>query len=433
GDTAIVGANLDDDAGSESGSAYVFSSTGLLLSIPTAIPAAEGEAVDVDVDFTNGGQSIAATAFSVDYGQGCLDFDDVDADPDDDIPDAIDVQVPADFDVYAYHELGDEDGEIDVSIFDFNLPIATLADGTLLSATFTATCSPDPGATITVPVVFSTDPPASFSDDLAQDVDGSTSGGSVTIYPGPRGDCNSSDYVAVADVVAVGHEIFDDDGTFWVDVPGGTYLGSPVGCDANADTEVNAGDVSCTILLIFGGTCGGGSRLAELPPAVLRVDGTPRLQPGRSLDTPALRIPVRFEGHGRRVSSLAFSLDLEPRLLRFDPADYDRDGVPDAVRFPKPGPSWTEVRFDRRDRDGELDVLLSLEPGATFEDGVLLEIVVEPVRRGHVGRALRFSSSPAASFGSVDGESVPGRTVVDSRLTPRPTGSPPTTTLFPIH
>ncbi len=381
----------------------------LVLAIDDDIPAAEGATVDVDVDFTSGGQSIAATTFSVDYDQSCLDFDESDADPVDGIPDAIDVQVPADFSVAAFHDLGDDDGEIDVSIVDFSPPISALPDGPLLSVTFTATCSPVPGTTITAPVVFSTDPAASFSDDLAQDVDGGTSGGSVVIYPGPRGDCNGSGEVAAADLVADGLEIFDGDGSFWLDVPGGTFPGSPVGCDANADTEVDAGDVSCTILLIFGGTCGGGgSRLALRPPPVLRIDGTPRVQPGRPV-----RIPVRFESHGHQVSSLAFSLDLEPRRLRFDPADRDRDGVPDAVRFPARAPTLTAVRFDRRDRDGELDVLLSLDPGATFEDGVLFEIEVEPVRRGRVGKALRFSSAPQASFGNLNGDSVTGRTVVD--------------------
>ncbi len=389
----------------------VGSSTGPLLTIPTAIPAAESEAVAVDVDFASGAQSIAATAFSVDYDQSCLDFDESDADPVDGIPDAIDVRVPADFGVTVFHNLGDGDGEIDVSIFDFTPPISTLPDGTLISVTFTATCSPDLGATITAPVVFSTDPEASFSDEFAQDVDGVTVDGSVVIYPGPRGDCNGNGEITVADLVADGLEIFDGDGSFWVDAPGGTFLGSPVGCDANADTDVDAGDVSCTILLIFGGTCGGGgSRMAQRPPAMLRIDGTPRFQPRRPL-----RIPVRFESYGHQVSSLAFSLNLDSRRLRFDPADRDRDGVPDAVRLPKPAPFLTAVRFDRRDRDGEIDVLLSLEPGATFEDGVLLVIEFEPVRRGRVGKALRFSSAPEASFGNGHGESVPGRTVVGGK------------------
>ena len=397
------------------GSHNAFEIEDLVLSIAADTPAAEGGTVDVDIDFMSGGLSIAATAFSVDYDQTCLDFDDTDADPVDGIPDAIELHVPADFSLAVFHDLGDDDGEIDVSMVDFNSPISALPDGPLLTATFTATCSPALGATITAPVVFSTDPEASFSDDLAQDVEGGTSGGSVKIYPGPRGDCNGSGDVSAADLVADGLEIFDDDGSFWVDVPGGTFPGSPVGCDANADTEVEAADVSCTILLIFGGTCGGGgSRPALRPPAVLRIDGTPRLQPGKTI-----RIPVRFESHGHQVSSLAFSLDLEPLRLRFDPADRDRDGVPDAVRFPAGAPTLTAVRFDRRDKDGELDVLLSLDPGETFEDSVLLEIELEPVRRGRVAKALRFSSTPAASFGGVDGESVPGRTVVDRKVRPQ--------------
>lgn len=377
------------------------------LAIASDIPAAESETVDVGIDFTSGGRGVAATAFSIDYDESCLDFDDTDADPIDGIPDAIDLQVPADFNVTVFHDLGDEDGEIDVSIVDFTPPVATLPDGPLITATFTAACSPAPGATITAPVAFSADPSPSFAGNLAGDIAGGAVDGSVTIHPGPRGDCNGNGELAAADLVAVGLEIFDGDGAFWADVPGGAFDGSLVGCDANADTAVDAGDVSCAVLRIFGDTCSSSSRLAWRPPAVLRIDGTPRFKPGKPL-----HVPVRFESRGHGVSSLAFSLDLETRHLRFDPADFDRNGVPDSVRFPTGAPALTAVRFDRDDRDGELDVMLALAPGSTFEDGLLLEIELVPVRRGRAGKALRFSDTPEASFGGLGGESVPGQTVL---------------------
>jgi hypothetical protein len=41
-------------------------------------------------------------------------------------------------------------------------------------------------------------------------------------------------------------------------VTDGSFVGHPLGCDANQDAIVDAGDVSCTTLLIFEGpgVCG---------------------------------------------------------------------------------------------------------------------------------------------------------------------------------
>ncbi|MEM7354531.1 MAG: kelch repeat-containing protein, partial [Acidobacteriota bacterium] len=377
------------------------------LTIADDIPAAEGEQVDVNIDFTAGSVGIAATTFSVDYDQACLDFDDTDANPVDGLPDAIEILVPGDFSVTVFHDLGDDDGEIDIAIADFNPPIATLPDGPLVRITFTTTCSPALGSTISTPVVFSADPAATFSDDLAQDVPGTTTDGSVRIYPGPRGDCNGNGLVTAADLVAAGLEIFDGDGSLWVDAPGGTFVGSPVGCDANADTHIDAGDVSCTIRLIFGGTCGGGNFSAGTA-SELRIDGSPIFQTGETI-----RIPVRLHSHGVAISSLAFSLDFDPVYLRFVAGDQDQDGMPDAVHLAGLAPDLTSVQFDHRDGDGEIDFLLSLTDGSTFPDGVLVEIELRALRRGRLSSALRFSDAPPASFGTLSGASAPGQTLIE--------------------
>ncbi len=387
------------------------------LSIATAIPAAEDETVGAGIDLAASGSSIAATTFSIDYDQGCLFFDDTDFDPLDGIPDDLEVQVPAGFTVTVFHDDGDSDGELDVSIADLAPPIGTLPNGTLVTATFTATCNPEVGTNIDAPVLFSTDPAATFSDDLGQDVDGSASGGSVRIHPGPRGDCNATGEVAAADLIALTLEIFDGDGDFWGDVPGGTFLGSPVGCDANADTEVTAGDVSCTILLVFGGSCGGGAArgwpaMATWRGPELAIDGSPRLEPGSVIE-----VPVRLAGHGQGISGVAFSLDLD-RGLRFDATDSDRDGIPDAVRFPAGTPMLAQVTFDSRDSDGEVDVALATEPGTALADGVLMVLELEVRRPARLGKSLRFSQAPAASFGDLAGRGVPGRASVTWK--PRP-------------
>ena len=53
-------------------------------------------------------------------------------------------------------------------------------------------------------------------------------------------------------------EIFDGDGAAAVDAPGGTFGGDVYGCDANVDDIIDAGDISCAILIIFNGqgACG---------------------------------------------------------------------------------------------------------------------------------------------------------------------------------
>lgn len=65
-----------------------------------------------------------------------------------------------------------------------------------------------------------------------------------------RGDCNGNKRLEAGDLSAIVFEIFDSDGNFWLDVPKGAFVGS-YGCDANQDTRVDAGDLSCTARLIF--------------------------------------------------------------------------------------------------------------------------------------------------------------------------------------
>ena len=379
------------------------------LSVAALIPGAELETVDVDVDLTTNGNSIAATTFSFDYDETCLSFDDTDGDADN-IPDDLAFNLPAGFSVTAFHDLGDSDGEIDVSITDLAPPIGVLLDGAILTVTFTSTCSPAVSTTIVAPVGFSSDPAATFSDDLAVDVDGTTTDGSVEIWPGPRGDCNSTGALSAADLIADALEIFDDDGTFWADVVGSTYVGSPVGCDANDDTVVDAGDISCTILLIFGGDCGTGSRGA------FDAVSSPVLGLGRAYEDKdgRLWIPVKFDAGNHGISSIAFSLNLANRGLAFNPFDGDGNGLPDSVRFPGARPDLVDVRYNARDRRGELDLTVATFDG-TLGEGVLLEVAVEPKRHNRLSRPARFSRSPAASFGDLFGRAVTGDTVNASR------------------
>jgi len=49
-----------------------------------------------------------------------------------------------------------------------------------------------------------------------------------------------------------------EDGSLPENASGGTFPGFGFGCDANSDSGIDAGDISCTVLIIFEGqeSCG---------------------------------------------------------------------------------------------------------------------------------------------------------------------------------
>ncbi len=95
----------------------------------------------------------------------------------------------------------------------------------------------------------------------------------------------------------------------------------------------------------------------------------------------------------------------------FDDRDGDGDGLPDALRFGRNGrPDLVEVRYDRSDRDGELDLVVA-DYGTTFARGLLLEIAVEPASSESRQPPARFAETPEASFGNSLGQAVPGHVI----------------------
>ncbi len=386
---------------------------GSALHIPTRPGVVAGEDVEVPFHFTANGASIAAVSFSVDHDNACLTFDPTDGNGDQ-IPDAITFQTPAAFDQIASVDPADTDGEIDILIFDFSVPMATLPDDTLATITFgtatTPSCTPAGGTTIVAPMLFSVDPEASFGTTSGQSGGGTAIGWPVVIVPADaRGDCNADTIVDAGDITAIGLEIFDGDGDFWLDTFGGTFLGSPAGCDANGDElvthTVDAGDISCTNKLIFGDTCGGGGESV--------VPGNPSL----SLEAELIASPdgtvvaqVRFEGQEHDINSVVFSLDFNQDLLVFDDHDSDQDGVPDSVHLHS-GLLVESVGFNPNDSQGELDFLITdfASVPRTLTDGLLVEVELQLIQPADtVVNGVLFSADPRASFGDVDGRGVPG-------------------------
>lgn len=133
--------------------------------------------VTIPITFTSNGQDISAMAFSVDYDENWLTFDDSDSNGDG-IPDAFTLNLPAGFLSSVSFDGSDTDGELDIAIFNFSPSPPSLPDGTLASITLAAG---NPSSTTEAAVAFSSAPAASFSDTNSQSVSGTTDDGSVLI------------------------------------------------------------------------------------------------------------------------------------------------------------------------------------------------------------------------------------------------------------
>lgn len=243
------------------------------LTIADNVPATPGGTATVDVTYNSSGNSVVVALFSIDFDESCLIFDPTDANSDG-IPDAIAFNLPADFGRTVQVDLADLDGELDISIQDVTSPLMALPNGNLLTIDFgvstAAACQPSVNSTLVAPVVFSDNPAASFGGSGGEAIPANLSNGGVLISGDaiPFGDCNGDDTVDAGDISALILEIFDGDGDFWTDAPGGTFAGTET-CDANEDTLLNAADISCTVLLIFNGPGACGSNTAAES-----VDGT---------------------------------------------------------------------------------------------------------------------------------------------------------------
>jgi hypothetical protein len=421
-----------------------YETPGPVLRIPSSILARAGGKVSVPVHFTGNGHQIASTTFSVDFDETCLVFDPSDNNRDG-IPDAVDFNLPATFNATVTFEDEDTDGELDFMITDLLPPLSSLPDGVLVTISFTAMCHPTQGVSIIAPVNFSDDPIASFGNTDGQSVPGMTINGSVEIRSGIPGDCNSDQRVDAGDISALALEIFDGDGSYPADTPGGTFPGDPVGCNANEDSTVDAGDISCTALLIFHGpgACSGtqseklhlnaiGKVASEArgakgnkrsPIEVTSLEGPMLTIPDRLPAWPGgnLVVPINFTSNGNSISSLVFSVDYDEGWLTFDAADGNQDGIPDAITFDLPNAFEASVTFDDSDTDGELDFLIAdlSPPLAPLPDGTIASITLKVHSPPEtVVAALAFSHEPPPSFGDTSGRSITGITEGGSALIP---------------
>ncbi|MEO1087799.1 MAG: FG-GAP repeat protein, partial [Acidobacteriota bacterium] len=404
GSQLLVGAAGDDGVASDTGLTHLYEVVAPRLTVAPEVPVVTGSPVVIPITLDTTSLDVTSVVFSLDYDEACLSFDPTDADADG-LPDAIQVALPAGFSALAFVDLADADGEIDLSLFANNPTTTTFADGVLATATFTATCASTPADPALAAVRFSDDPVASVGDAAAQSVVPLLFDGSAEVFSGQRGDCNGDALVDAADLTASQLEVIDGDGSFWGDVDSGSFLGSAVGCDANSDLTVDAGDLSCTARRLFGLACDDPTR------AVSAADG-PRLTVQESLVPAADTVTVRIhlDPGTASLNSVIFSLDYDEDRLVFE------DG-PGDVRFLGQG-TLTAYYFQPADSGGEIDVVLG-DLGGTpqiFSAGDIVEVDLrllapspDPVRG-----AVLFGTDVPASYGDIHGRSVPGTANLDS-------------------
>jgi hypothetical protein len=120
-------------------------------------------------------------------------------------------------------------------------------------------------------------------------------------------------------------------------------------------------------------------------------------------------VPVIFTSNGSNIASTVFSIDYDETWLSFD------ETLPNAIEFTLPPDFAGQCAPDQADPDGEIDCFIidPLVPLASLPDGVMLNITLRtknplsPV----VAKVGFSSSSPQASFGDTEGQSVPGSTL----------------------
>ncbi|MEM7531695.1 MAG: Ig-like domain-containing protein, partial [Chloroflexota bacterium] len=227
-----------------------------------------------------------------------------------------------------------------------------------------------------------------------RDGNGLTDSSQVQIGVGTTSDCNHQGTVEAADLPAIILEIFDGDSNNWLSVEGGSFGGNPVGCDSNASSAIEAGDISCTIRHLLGeSTCTLTARSARQQAAELTVSDS------WTIENEQVTIPIEFISHGNRIGAVSMSLDIEPSQLIFD-TETGVLNIPDGyqasvnVRGRTLGIVLFTMNLDNALQDGEIASL-------TFD------LVDGTIGQAELSNAIGFSMISDTTVGGVNGQSVP--------------------------
>lgn len=232
-----------------------------------------------------------------------------------------------------------------------------------------------------------------------------------------RGDCNANGSVTAADFIATVLEIFDtvgdkdaDNKPAWWLIYNGSYAGSPRGCDANGlgngtdpqnlTDSVTAADITCTVLIFFGHPCGTGVQAAGAMQAAHLAVADQQANVGANTT-----LTATLNTGGNAIAAATFALGLDPAVLRFDTADADEDGVPDAITLHTPAGMSKSVTWNAAANRLEVAVFGMSLPLPTLTDGTLATVTIA------VANDTTATSTPLAldlvSFSDADGNDLP--------------------------
>jgi len=224
-----------------------------------------------------------------------------------------------------------------------------------------------------------------------------------------RGDCNADGGVDAADFPAIVLEIFDTDiSPDWWKTYTGDFVGSPRGCDANATensggaASVDASDLTCTVLIFFGDSCGvtNANAASTGQTATLQVAGNLVGTPGATVSA-----PIRLTTAGKAAAATAFTVHFDTTHFRFDSTDKDGNGLPDALHLTAPARFTASVQTNGA--TGEINVALygATLPLPALTDGVIatVDLQVVGVSDGQTP-AVQLSN---ASLSDNQGQAIP--------------------------
>ncbi len=224
------------------------------------------------------------------------------------------------------------------------------------------------------------------------------------------GDCNMDGVIDAADFPATVLEIFDIDSSIaWWNTFTGTFPGSPKGCDSNGSENglsgetfsVDAGDITCTVLIFFGDTS---CTLGGLQTARAAEANTVAVGIGELSGEETVAVPVELRGAGEDIAAATFALHYDPSAYRFDSADVDGDGVADAVNFNAPAGMAKIVVHDEVAHRIQVAIFGVSLPFPVLSNGPMATIALEPVGNAAAATPLGLSD---VSLGDVNGQSVP--------------------------
>ena len=374
------------------------------LSINENINSVNQANVNVPVQLSPEGLSLSGVEFALDYDAACLNPD---VDNDGEL-DNISINVGEDFTSSVRFDPAISDGEIHITIVDQSLPITPLNAGDIVNVEFRVDC-PESQTTdlFETNIQFSESNRPSFSDLAGNSVEGSLQEGKVRVWAGITGDCDVSGpgELEIADLVRLVFEIADDDGTRFLDAPESDNFGSPQGCDANSNQEINVADLACLTLLL-------GDRSCET--VRLNTTAVPEVNINTRIEGDILWIQAHMQQKGNVASAVSFSLEINPFALHNLSVDFNHDSVPDRLLFSQdlvtaPNVLWHESK-------NRIDVFMANVNAAADEsvlplpEGLLLEIGI-PLLNAELN-AFEVSSTMLPVFADTGGVEIIGEVSV---------------------